>query len=391
MRPLFTSNRPGRKALRTRSVPTLFTTVLLALLIGVELRAETVEWSISSELLRDQISSALGRYLFTVRNDTASVRYLETYSESELEVEVRAEVPPGTALSRILLVRVGQVQLHDSRAIRRALGEELYRTTLKSRERAREDDELIALGEPHGARDWTGDHTITIALLDRVDVSASTHLNIFAQLGAPESGRDFWSDGTGRIGLSAPVGEFGLLFPIGFGSVGAGPIAERRLSPSVGASAFFVSGSVEGRLRVSAPYQGSLVSTRSISDVFVPYLSAGVTSRLLHPVSALGDLEVTAGVGYEEVVKVFDGGPRGIVRSGSFRRVAPLVNLVARNANQTLRVAVGTQNFSLRTVTTLRLTTSLWFEVRTIQNNIFRESDPFESDFRLFFTPRIKF
>ncbi len=377
-------------SIRSRRPVRLFLSLLsLFVISSLTLPAEVVEWELRHEGLAARTSNALLRYYTVVRGDSASTRYLT--SGTTAAVYLRAQVTQNDPVGRLLMIRYGQLQLFATEDIRIALGEELYNSLLATRSDPDAGTVPLSLGDRYGHNDWIGNHTVVWSLFDRIDVRISERMNVFAALGAPESGRDFWSDGTGRVGIAHPAGELALLFPYSGGSVGLGDwFTGRILSPGIGASLQINAGDVHGRIRYTVPFEGTINATRAVDDAWVPTLSCAVAWDLFE-FDWIGLWRLQPGLSFEEVTRIFDGGGRGLIRSGYNRRLAPGGSVSIDSPDQTLRLDLGVYNLSLRAVATARLSAGIWFEVRMSHNDLLRAADPFEAPVTLFMTPRFKF
>jgi hypothetical protein len=290
------------------------------------------------------------------------------------------------------MIRYGQLQLYSTVDIRTALGEDLYNSLLDTRGDPGAGSVPLSLGDRFSHNDWIGDHRVVWSLFDRVDLRLTDRTNIFAAIGAPESGRDFWSDGTGRIGIAHPAGELGILLPFSGGSIGLGDwFSERILSPGFGVHILINAGDASGRVRYSVPYQGTVNATRGVDDAWVPTLSCAIEYSLVEVDLGVGLFNFRPGLSIEEVTRIFDGGGRGLIRSGYIRRLAPGGIVSVESQDETLRLELGMYNMAFRGTATARLSSSIWFEVRMTHNDLFRHHDPFEAPVTLFMTPRFKF
>lgn len=363
----------------------------LPLLLTISVSAEVVEWELQHEGLALRTSSALLRYYDVIRGDSASVRYLMSSPPSS-RILLRAQITPNDNVGRLLMIRYGQLQLYATEDIRIALGEDLYNSLLDTRGDPGAGTVPLSLGDRFGHDDWIGDHRVIWSLFDRIDIRLSDRTNLFAAIGAPESGRDFWTDGTGRVGLAHPAGELAILFPFSGGSVGLGDwFTGRNLSPGIGASIRVNAGAASGRVRYSVPFEGTINATRAIDDAWVPTLSCAIEYDLLELDLGLGLLGIRPGLSFEEVTRIFDEGGGDLIRSGYMRRVAPGGVVSVESPDETVRLELGLYNLALRATATARLSSAVWFEVRMSHNDLFRQNDPFEAPVTLFMTPRFKF
>lgn len=375
------------RILRAVALPAL----LCLLLCPTTADSEVIEWDLEDRVLLTRTSAALHRYYAVVRDDSATLRYLLSAPLPD-RLRVRAQVTADDPVGRILMLRYGQLQLSTTTEIRIALGEELYETLLSSRDLGRAEVNRVSLGDRFGHHDWLGDHRITWSLFDRLDLRIAPRMNLFVGLGAPASGRDFWTDGTARIGAAHPLGEIALLLPFSGGSIGLGTwFPGRKLAPGIGGMMAIDGGRWRGRVRYTIPWEGTVEATRAIDDAYVPTLAAALTWEPSAVGLTAGELTLSGGVSYEEVTRIFDGGGRGLIRSGQYRRLAPILSATVRSPDETVRLEIGTYNLGLRALGTARLSSSLWLEVRMMHNDLFRDVDPFESPVVLFLTPRIKF
>lgn len=358
--------------------------------ITSDLSADVLEWEISNPETIASVEGALTRFFRVVRKDSTAVRYLESAS-IQLPLHVRARTPGFDEEYEVIMVRYGQLQLFESAEIQIALGDVLYRRIVASRSDVLSDRPVINLGDQHGHNDWQNDNTITLSLFERLDVRIADRLNIFLQLGAPESNRDFWSDGTARIGLAGPVGELAFLLPYSGGSKDFGPVPGRLLSPGIGAFARIRSHPVELSARFTLPFTGSLSSTRPIDEVYVPLISTTAALEAGRFTGVFGTISINVGLSFEDVVKVIDSDGSMVVRAGSFRRLGPVVELVSETPNETILLSVGTRLLALRATASIRVTSSIWFDFRLTKNGLVQDLTPYESEFAFFFTPRIRF
>ena len=387
------SSREGHPRCR-RQDPLRSFVFLLACTIGMAAAHRAVgavfEWEITDQTIVEEVSTTLERYYRIIRTDSAAVRYI-TSSAGSLPVVVRARDVDSREEPEIVMVRYGQLQLFESDDIRIALGEGLYDRLRQSRRDGTSTRGVVLLGDPHGHADWQTDNRVVFTLLERIDVRIAERLNLFAQIGAPESSRDFWADGTARLGLAGTAGEAALLLPFSGGSVAFGPIPERRLSPGIGAYARLRSHPFDLSARFSLPYAGTLTSTRTIDGAYVPRLSIAAGADLARFSGSYGDLSIKAGLTLDEFARVIDRDLSDVVTAGAIRRLAPLVEVTSESPDNTLLLTVGTRNFALRAVSSLRISRSIWLDLRVTRFGLLTDLEPFDSELSLFFSPRIKF
>lgn len=349
--------------------------------------ADVVEWQIDDPTLTAQTTSLLIRYFTVIRADSTMVRYLRARGD-EHRYTIRARYTDTRDAGEIILITSGQLQLYSPENVRIALGEELYATLLGTRRLATTTTTSIDLGDSFGHTDWIGDHRVVVSLLERIDLRADRDLNLYVAIGAPESNQSFWSDGSLRIGAATPTLECDLILPFSSGSIGSGPITSRRVAPGIGGSAKLSIGSVHARLRFTEPVDATLTSTRSIPRAFIHSLSSELswTEEILLDA---GSVAVTGGFCAEEYseVKRVDG---GIITDGAIRRLSPVASVRYTGVDEVLRLELGTYDQALRGIATVRLSKSLWFEVRAVATGLFRQTSPFEHPFSLFLTPRFK-
>ena len=373
------------------SLPQILIALSFQLLLTLAAFGDVIEWELQHDGLALRTSSALLRYYDVIRGDSASVRYLMSTPPSS-RIVLRAQITPNDDVGRLLMIRYGQLQLYATEDIRIALGEDLYNSLLDTRGDPGAGTVPLSLGDRFGHDDWIGDHRVVWSLFDRIDLRLSDRTNLYVAIGAPESGRDFWSDGTGRIGLAHPAGELAVLVPFSGGSVGLGDwFAGRRLSPGIGASVRVNAGAASGRVRYTVPFEGTINATRAIDDAWIATMSCAIEYDLLELDLGLGLLGIRPGLSFEEVTRVFDEGGGELIRNGYMRRLAPGGVVSVESPDETVRLEFGLYNLALRATATARLSSAVWFEVRMSHNDLFRQSDPFEAPVTLFMTPRFKF
>ncbi len=355
-----------------------------------QLSADILEWEIVDREIVAEVEGALSRYFAIVRRDSVAIRYLEAASV-RLPLKVRVREPGLEEETEIIVIRYGQLQLFESTDIRIALGDRLYQRLVNARDERTMINSIVNLGDPHAHNDWSDDYLVILSFFERVDLRIADRMNLFLQLGAPESNRDFWSDGTFRVGLAGPVGELAFLFPFAGGSQDFGPLPGRRVSPGIGAFALVRSRPLEITARFTLPYSGSLTSTRPIDEVYVPLVSAAASVDVTRVKTAYGSLMLKAGLSYQEVAKVVDQDGNDRIIAGRERQFGPVAELIGESENETVLFSIGTRFLALRTEATFRITSALWFDLRFTVNGLVHDLAPYEPRAAFFFTPRVKF
>ncbi len=364
--------------------------MLVRLFSPLNLQAMVIyEWTVGSETLESRTTTSLLRYYSVVEVDSLKVRYIRQKSGHSL-YRIRAQFPDNSVnTGRILFLSLGQLQVFPTDVIRVALGENLYQELLRSRDEMANYSTRIDLGTSFDHHDWTGNHSITWSIWDRFDISIGEELNGFVALGAPESNLDFWADGTGRLGIASPLLEFAFLFPFSSGSVAIGPLPERLLVPAYGASALLRYNQWTGRIRFSDATEETINSTQSTNRSFVHSLSSALLGEKEF-LTEIGNFSLTAGVGLEEFteLKRVNG---ALEHAGYVHRISPVIRIAYTTADENLRLSTGINDLALRSSITIRFSSTIWFEARAVNTNIFRNHKVFEHPFSLFLTPRIKF
>jgi hypothetical protein len=349
-------------------------------------RAEVVEWSLVDQTLRARTTAALLRYYSIVRPDSLRVRYINANAPIAT-YRLRAERSGNDTLGQIVSISLGQLTLASTMAVRIALGEDLHRALMLTRDDPRSDREVLANGDPFSAVDWPEPHTLSVSL-DRIDYRFAPSIAMFAMIGAPESNQFFWNDATARVGVATPTAEFSLLVPFAAGSTSVGPLRERRLAPGFGAAIAARYGPLIGRIRFTTSGESTERALRTIATPYVHALSTQAAWLLTFDTRS-GPFELTAGAGFEEyrpfVADTVVDAPLRV------RRASPLIDLAYETPGRNYRVAIGIADMALRGSVLVQLSAQLSVEARWVSNVALRKRSEFEHPFLLFLSPRITF
>ncbi len=341
------------------------------------------EWIVESQELQSRTTSALLRYYTVIEENNLQVRYVQK-NATRFPYKVRAQITDNDSLGSMLLLSIGQLRLFRTENLRIALGDDLYEDLLRSRYHTGTNSRLVNLGDSFDHNDWQGNHRFVWSLWERLDVRIAPELNAFVGLGAPESNQNFWSDGTGRVGVAALGWEFALLFPFSSGSTGLGLLRPRLLAPGFGATGTITYAGLTARLRFTGLQDIAQESTRKLDRLFVHSVSSELTWDVPITTSA-GSFELSGGMSYEEFteLKVADD---LLAPDGQVRRLSPVLGVRYTTNDENLRLETEMYDFALRGKIGVRLTRNLWIELRAVSNEIFREDKAFEHPSTLFFT-----
>jgi len=362
--------------------------IALALIVSLPplLPAQQVrEWKLTERALHSRTTAALSRYYMFVRADSLRLRYLRNNAPHML-YRLRARIGANDSLGQIISISLGQIILYPSTAIRIALGEELYAELVASRRTA--TGERTVIEWDNFGHDYWENGSSAIISLDRADWRISPLIGAFAQIGAPESNLDWWSDGTWRLGVNAPAWELSVLMPFGGGATGVGPLRARLLAPGYGAAAMVRAGPLTGRARFTGLGDAAFDAPSVTGAVYVHALSGQATYSDVRE-TPFGIIRSDIGAGYEEYTLISR--TDGTIHADSvIGRFSPLVDLTWISAQGNMRGSIGWRDMSPRASFSIRLTELLWLEARLSGAGLFRDRTPFEHPAYLFITPRVR-
>lgn len=359
------------------------------------MEAQTFDWHLKAGPLSIETTGQLLRYYRIVRADSQAARYLaQTSSIGNSErsaIRLRSRATVNDPDGELLLLEFGQLQLYSTHEIRKAVGQDLYRRLLESRRDPATGERVQNLGDGFGHRDWIGDYAILLSPFERIDIQLSKSDRLFLQLGAPESHRHFWLDGTMRVGYSHPFGEAALLLPFAPGATGLGVMPPRRLSPGFGGAISLNHGRLEANARIGFPTGATPASTRSIDTAWSP---TGSFSAALHVGSIrtdAGRFDVRIGGSFEEFGSWVNQDDGTLLRTTRLSRLWPTLRLDWTSIDGTIRFRTESYDGTLSGALALRLSSSVWLEGRLFERGLMRERAEFEDSIGLFLTPTFKF
>lgn len=362
--------------------------LLLTIACALPLEAQMREWRLTDRGLHTRTTLALQRYYMFLRGDSIRLRYIRNNAPRVL-YRLRGRLGTNDSLGQLVSLSLGQLTLFPESNVRIALGDDLYRALLATRTSPSAEERLVGDDESFGHDDWGSEPTV-IASLDRIDLRFSEELGLFTSVGAPESNLSWWSDGTGRVGITTRNWEFGLIYPFAGGSIGVGPLRARRLAPGWGAAVVGRIGPFTGRARFTAVGDPAFEALHRFDDLFVHTLSGQVTYSDIRTTS-VGSFRFDLGIGFEEY-------SQAIMENGSARilghklRTSPVADVTWTSAQGNLQVKLGVADLTPRASFTTRLSERLWLEARLAAPELVRDIDErFEHPYYLFITPRIKF
>lgn len=356
------------------SVRFLVVTALIVLAAATT-TAQVREWNLSNPNLVERTTALLVRYYSVTRPDSVRLRYIRSWSES-IPFRLRGRLAGPDSVAAILSISLGQLTIFPTDNIRIAVGEDLYSELLAS------GSNTVSGGiEFLDVEDWSS-RTASISL-ERIEMAATPDIRGLVAFGAPESHLPWWTDGTLRFGVAGNEWEFSALVPLAAGATSIGPLRERRLLPSYGAS---------GRIR-AGHFDLWARTTRRLD--FDPADSG----RFYHSVggggsygaaiaSRHGILQARFGIQIEE----FKPMTLDSIRPASddvIRRFSPTLHVTWGDFSGIARVSAAWEDYSLAVATSIRLTTTLWIDLRCVAIDLLREPESFEHPFYLFLTPRI--
>lgn len=371
---------------RPAGLRTIALALLLVPVLGTAVRAQLHEWRLGDRALHDRASAALERYYAVIRADSLRLRYIRS-NAALLDYKLRGLPSANDARGQLVSISLGQLTLFPEANVRIALGDDLYNALLDTRTFSGLDEREIA-NDPFGHADWAGERRMIVAL-DRIDVRLTPTMGLVAALGAPESNLYWWTDGTARVGLTAPGWEIGALVPISGGLTPIGPFRERRLAPAWGASGTGTIGPITAHARFATASDVAFDAYSASLDRYVHTVSAQLRYRTSTE-TTIGTIEFGGGIGHEEFEQIERLGDSVRAR-GHVRRLSPIVDLTWTNAERTLRLGVTYVDLAPRLGFSARLTQTLAIEADLTCAGLFREQKPFEHPFYLFITPRVRF
>lgn len=337
--------------------------------------AQVREWSLKNSVLIERTSALLERYYAVTRPDSVRLRYIRSWSAS-VPFRLRGRLAGPDSVVAILSVSLGQLTIFPTDNIRIALGDNLYSELLAS------GSSPSAAGiELLDADDWQS-RSASVSL-ERMEVAALPEMRGVLAIGSPESNLLWWTDGTVRVGLATDEWEFCALAPLGAGATSIGPLRERRILPSFGAT-----GRVRaGRFDLWARASGH--GTFSTTDSGRYYHSVGGGGSYAEAfASSFGVVQGRIGVQVEEFKPMTPDSIRP--RSEDVvRRFSPMLRVTWGDFAGIARVSLGWEDYSLSLASSIRLTSTLWIDVRCVSVDLVRQPESFEHPFYLFITPRV--
>ena len=164
----------------------------------------------------------------------------------------------------------------------------------------------------------------------------------------------------------------------------------RRLAPGFGGVIRADLEQFVGRLRYAVPFEHSVAATSSHQDRWVATISAEARAALPSLRMGGGSLRVTAGIAFEEFARLVDSaGPAS--RRARLSRTWPTLRMSWQSLDQTLKIEGRTYDGALRAGVIVRLSRSIWLDLRLFEYGLLRDRAPFEPSSGLFLTPTIKF
>ena len=368
---------------------TLCAAIALLLITAATARAGVYEWNLVERGLERRTTTALTRYYTEVKPQSLWVRYIGQ-NAGRINYRLRGARTQADTIGQLLSISLGQFRIFSTSEIRIALGDDLYGELILSRNNPLAGAESVYTGDSFSHDDWSGNHTIFISPLERIDYRINPTLGGFVALGAPESNLSWWNDGTLRLGLATPQWEFAMLAPFGAGAIAVGPYRERLLAPGFGAAALVRLLGFTGRARFTVLSETAFRSPVVAPATYIHTLSLQGTYQWGRE-TGIGNMRLSVGAGYEEFAEVCRNLQGEPVQGERIRRASPVADLFWVAPNENIQFGLGLADIALRGSATVRLTNNLWFEVRAVSNDIFRKLQPFEHPFLLFLTPRLKF
>jgi len=350
--------------------------VLIALATG-QSDAQIREWILEDPTLAQRTTSLLDRYYSVTRPDSARLRYLRNTAPIQ-HYRLRGRLASPDSVTAIVSVTLGQLTIFPSDNVRIAIGDDLYSQLLSVGSHAGDGDISMVATQQFGS-------TRLSAAIDRVEWMVTDEMAIVGAVGTPESNLPWWTDGTARIGVAMSQWEFAALLPLAIGATPVGPLRERRLLPSYGATGRVSIDGFTAMVRLSRPLGFDA------SDSGRYYHSVGGTAGYgrTHAILA-GLIAWRVGIGVEE----FQPRTPDSIRADEIdivRRVSPEVSIAWGDFRGIVHVGVATHDRALLAYSSLRLTSTLWLDIRVTGTEIFRKRDSFEHPVYVFLTPRIWF
>lgn len=384
---MFLARFSSHRRLRGGLAATAFVVLLMiSLLHAVEARAEVVEWTLVDQAFRARTTAALLRFYRIVRPDSLRVRYINANAPLTA-YRLRAERSGNDTAGQLVSISLGQLTLASTPAVRVALGEDLHRALVLTRNDPRADRQVISTSDLFAAVDFQEDAKMLLSL-DRVTYRFAPSLAAYAIVGAPESNQYFWTDGTARVGVATPTAEFAVLVPFAAGATAVGPLRARRLAPGFGAAIAARYSSLVGRARFTTIDDRATDAIRTIATAYVHTLSAQAAWMTTFETTS-GPFHLTAGAGYEEYRPVVIDSVSAA--ASRVRRVSPVVDLAYETPGRNYRVAIGVADMAVRGSFLVQLSARLSLEARWVSNTILRDRAEFEHPFLLYLSPRISF